>query len=83
MRKPPFSRRRMMKKSWYREMTVTDMTAVYRALGVEIRVAAERLMDAGWTEDEAYRLTTAASEQFGAGYPGWQKVKAVQEALNA
>jgi hypothetical protein len=83
MRKPPFSRRRMMNKPWYAQMTAQDTTAVYRALGAEIRIAAERLMAAGWSEDEAYRLTTEASELAGAGFPGWEKVKVVQEALNA
>lgn len=83
MRKPPFSHRRMMKANWYREMVAKDADAVLHALAAEVGIAARRLQAQGWDVDEAWKLAQKAADEIGAGWPGWERVKAVQEGLNA
>jgi hypothetical protein len=73
----------MINKPWYREMTAQDTDAILHALAAEVAQAAERLIDAGWGELEAYRLASVAAVELGAGWPGWEKVKAVKLGLNA
>jgi len=83
MIKPPFSRRRLMRSNWYPEMVAQDTDAIYHALAAEVGIAARRLMQSGWESDEAWKLAQKAADEIGAGWPGWQRVKVVQEALNA
>jgi len=83
MRKPPFSRRRMMNKPWYREMTAEDTDAILHALTAEVGIAARRLQANGWDTYEAWTLAQKAADEIGAGWPGWEKVKAVKLGLNA
>jgi hypothetical protein len=81
MRKTPFSHRRMMHEPWYRQMVSEDSTAIYEALAREEMLAAKRLIGAGWSPQDAWRLASEAAEHVGAGWPGWQRVDRVREAF--
>ena len=72
-----------MHRQWYREMVAQDTDAILHALAAEVSQAAERLIETGWGELEAYRLASVAAVEIGAGWPGWEKVKAVKLGLNA